>query len=487
MMNNFLKTFDYSLLSWAMLAFTLLAFFAVQVTGIVVFYLLPVAVILVALSVYNFKATYFMMLFFLPLSTEFFFSKSLATDLPTEPLIIGLMLVYLMYVLSKPYVVEKKFISHPLIVLLLIHWVWMFITAIFADDSFVAFKFLLAKSWYYIVFIFLTALIIKNESTARKAFWFIFIPLLFTAVQTLFRHYQLDFAFSEINTPVVPFFRNHVSYGTMLTLFIPFIFYARSWYNKGSFLRILLNASILIFFIGIYFSYTRACLLALLLAAIYYFIIKLKATVPALIAGLLIVGGIVYHFANDNRFMLFSPDFEQTVYHGNWEEHISATYQFQDASSMERIYRWIAGINMFQEKPLMGYGPNNFYPTYKRHTVSAFETYISDNEERSTIHNYYLLMLVEQGLVGFFLFLIITLYSLYLGQRIYSKAQSDRHKNMAIALTLSILMMYVSLQLSDLVETDKLGSLYFMSLALMVRLDLSVKSENEKKLKESTA
>lgn len=204
-------------------------------------------------------------------------------------------------------------------------------------------------------------------------------------------------------------------------------------------------------------------------------------TLPALVVGIMGVIFILMYLINENRFMFYAPDFEQTIYHTRWDDHITATYQLQDVSSMERVYRWVAGVRMFSEHPITGYGPNNFYPVYKEYTVSAFETYISDNKERSTVHNYYLLMLIEQGIPGFLIFTFLSLYSLYLGQKVYSRSRTKTGKNMAMALTLSILMMYVSLQLSDLVETDKLGSIYFMSLALLVKLDLRNKTLEKKR------
>ena len=62
---------------------------------------------------------------------------------------------------------------------------------------------------------------------------------------------------------------------------------------------------------------------------------------------------------------------------------------------MERVYRWVAATRMFKDHPWMGFGPGNFYPYYMHYTLSDFETYVSDNPERSTAHNYPLLLLAE--------------------------------------------------------------------------------------------
>ena len=144
----------------------------------------------------------------------------------------------------------------------------------------------------------------------------------------------------------------------------------------------------------------------------------------------------------------------------------------EDASSMERFYRWIAAAFMFNEKPIYGYGPGNFYPFYKSYTVTSFETYLSDNDERSTVHNYFLLMLVEQGLMGLLIFIALTIAVFVYGERIYHQMNRAGDKRLVMAVLISISMIYINLLFSDLVETDKIGSFFFINLALLINLDI---------------
>jgi O-antigen ligase len=64
---------------------------------------------------------------------------------------------------------------------------------------------------------------------------------------------------------------------------------------------------------------------------------------------------------------------------------------------------------MFDDSKWLGHGPGNFYPTYKKYTVTEFSTYLSDNDEKSTVHNYFLLLLVEQGIIGLAIFLALSI------------------------------------------------------------------------------
>ena len=71
---------------------------------------------------------------------------------------------------------------------------------------------------------------------------------------------------------------------------------------------------------------------------------------------------------------------------------------------MERLYRWVAGTRMTADKSILGFGPGNFYDYYKPFTLGTqFTTYVSENRDRSTVHNYLLMTAVEQGIPGLFL------------------------------------------------------------------------------------
>jgi O-antigen ligase len=120
----------------------------------------------------------------------------------------------------------------------------------------------------------------------------------------------------------------------------------------------------------------------------------------------------------------------------------------------------------------MGFGPGNFYPNYQHYTLSDFETYVSDNPERSTAHDYFLLVLVEQGAIGLAVFLFLTFGIFIYGEKLYHRMTTADDKRIVITLLLAIVMVYVNLLLSDLLESDKVGPFYFMSVALLAAWDM---------------
>jgi O-antigen ligase len=106
----------------------------------------------------------------------------------------------------------------------------------------------------------------------------------------------------------------------------------------------------------------------------------------------------------------YAPDFDRTVTHYEFDNLIEATAKGEDISTMERVYRWVAGLHMISEKPVFGFGPGNFYNFYHSYTVTSFETYVSDNPEKSGIHSYYLMTVVEQGFPGLLFFLALSFF-----------------------------------------------------------------------------
>jgi O-antigen ligase len=173
------------------------------------------------------------------------------------------------------------------------------------------------------------------------------------------------------------------------------------------------------------------------------------------------------YILHDNTYLKYSPDYAHTIYHDELSEHLTSTFEMEDMSTVERFYRWIAAVNLAKENPLVGVGPNNFVSNYKKFTVSAYETYISDNEERSTVHNYFLLLLTEQGIPGLILFIALIAVALLTAQRAYTHAGREKKRCIA-AITLCVVAFLLNNSLSDLVEANKVGSLFLMCLALLV-------------------
>lgn len=432
--------------------------------------ILPLLFIIGVLLVIDFKPFYFLLFASVPLCIEWDIPGGFSTDLPIEPLCIALMFATIIYLFLRAYKVDFAFLKSPLIFILFISLLWSVICIFPSKNPIVSTKYVLSKIWYLTTYLVLTILVVQSRKSLRTLFWAIFIPLFFTAMYAFVRHYLNGFSFELMNEPSLPFYRNHVMYAATITVFYPFILLAKSWYARHSLIRYFLVFNQFFFLVAIYFSYTRACLLALLIGAAFYYILKKKWVKPALSAALIGILSLTFYFAYQNNYLKYAPEFTKTIYHDSYDNHIEATFEGHDASSMERINMWIGAIRMFPHYPIFGVGPGNFFPSYKSYTVIHYHTWVSDNELKLSCHNYFLLLMTEQGLPALLLFLILTGMIFILIEKEYHRTESEEIKNILCCLGVAFSILYVNLALSDLIETAKIGSLFFMMIALLVNI-----------------
>ncbi|MEM9886017.1 MAG: O-antigen ligase family protein [Bacteroidota bacterium] len=440
---------------------------------------LPAVLLLAAVSLADYSKIFYLLLFCIPVSTELVLPNGFGTDLPTEPLIIGLMGIFLYQIAKYPKFVKLQFFKHPISIFILLHLAWIALTTITASDPFVSVKFLLAKTWYVLVFYYLAGSLLRTKKSLATAFWCVLIPLLFTVLVINIRHASYGFSFESIYQVLHPFYRNHVAYACIIAVMIPFVFFALTWYKEQKGKRYFLLAAFVFLLFSLYLSYTRAAYIAVIMAAILYFVIKLRAIryVLLLAFGLSAVG--IVFLANQNQYLEYAPDYDKTISHTEFDDLIAATYNLEDISLMERFYRWVSGFFMIKEKPLLGFGGGNFYNYYKPYTVNSFRTYVSDNPEKSGIHNYYLMIAVEQGLIGLFIFIGLICVALLKAEQAYHRSRNALRKSWIMATTLSFFSILVVLIINDLIETDKIGSFFFLTLAVLVNLDLMSKEQKE--------
>ncbi len=438
---------------------------------------MPALLLVIFFTVLNYKAFYFVLMAMLPCSIEYYFPSGLATDLPTEPLMAGLMMVTFALILFRKNTLPAGFLSNPLIIVLLLHLFWIFICALNSGMPVHSFKVFLAKIWYFTPFTLLTAIVIRSGADLKKWFWCIFLPLTFLIFVTVLRHGIIyHFSFQEINKCVTPYFRNHVNYAAMMSIFFPFILWAASWYRKNTITHKMLLVAIVFYIVAVYLSYTRTAMLAILGMIPFYFMVKWRLTRYAVLA-LILFGSIgISWLFYDNHYLRFAPSYEDTIYHDDFGSHLSSTFEGKDVSSMERVYRWVAAARMVHDRPYMGVGSGNFYNYYQSYTVTAFETYISDNEERSTVHNYYLLMLAEQGWIGLIIFLLVTFTVFIYGEYIYYKMVARENKRAVMIMLLVMFSIIINLLLSDMLESDKVGPFFFMVISMLALFDLGLVS-----------
>ena len=441
--------------------------------------LLPVlGFIGVLIGVLQWRWLFYLLFATLPFSREISLPGGLSMDVPSEPLMLALTgCIGLALLLRGGRPLGRAELRHPLTIILALMLVWTAATTLFSVDTTKSVKYLLAKGWYLTPFLLGTLLIVRRPSQV----WGLMLTYVGSSVLAVLyvmgRHAATGFTFASINHAVGPFYRNHVIYATTLALLLPFAWYAAQASNSR-WSRLAWRGAGAVLLLGLLTAYTRASLLALPVAGLYYLVMWRRLTWALLLVAGLSFMGLGLYFSDSSRFMRFAPEFEKTIFNGdNFEKHLEATYKLEDVSGMERVYRWVAASRMIADRPITGSGAATFYPEYKRYTISGFRTYVSDNPEKSTTHNYFLLQLAEQGLPGFALFFLLLSVALLLAERLYHRSRVAQHRQVVLAATLSLVIIVFHLLLNELVEVDKIGAVFFVCLALLIRAEGWVAAE----------
>lgn len=432
------------------------------------------ALVGLGLVVAEWRWLYYALFLTLPFSREMPLVGSLMMDVPSEPFMLALTAcVPLLLLLGRGSLgqLPRREWQHPLLVLPALLLLWSAVEVGFSVDKVKSFKYVLAKVWYLTPFVLGTLLLVRRPADFwRVAGCYVLGTVAILLLYVLPRHYKHSFDFEHVNRAARPYFLNHVIYAAVLALLLPLALGVAA-HARARWQRYAWWAAAGLLFFGLLTSYTRASWLALPVAGIYYLVMRWRLTRLMLVSVTLVVVSAVTYFVSADNFMRFAPDYEKTVWHGgNLEAHLASTYKLEDVSGMERVYRWVAAARMIADKPITGCGPSTFYPEYKRYTVSSFRTYVSDNREHSTTHNYFLLTLAEQGVPGFLLFSVLVATALLTAERLYHRSlpHPEIHR-VVLAATLSLVIIIFHLLLNELVEVDKIGSMFLVLLAVLVR------------------
>ncbi|MEO1585742.1 MAG: O-antigen ligase family protein [Bacteroidota bacterium] len=433
---------------------------------------LPIVAVMGLLVLYNYKLIFYLLIFCIPWSLHLELGGGLAMDIFTEPLMLVFLAVFLVeFLAGRQFSLKKK--VYPFHVLIFLILFWTFFTTLTSEIFLRSFKFLLAKVWYLCTFVYIAERVITSVKDIKRIFWLFFIPMVLVSLFISIKHATFGFSFEESNSVPNPLFVNGVIYAATLALFTPWAFFARNWYSPKTLEWYLIHIGLFILIMGVVFAYKRGAWLAVGVLPFVYLLIKRKLFDKVIYAGLIVLFlGLTYLLTNNNYYY-FAPSYRKTIFHeGDLEGHLTATFEGREISAAERFYRWVAAKNMVADMPWVGSGPSTFNKVYQGYTDDAFKTYVSDNEEESTTHNYFLMTFAEQGFIGGTLFGFLTIFMLLRGYHIYHRLRDPTHQNILMMVILGYCTILFHSLLNELIEVDKIGSMFWLSLVIIHKFEV---------------
>ena len=434
------------------------------------FLFIPAALLAGAQLLVNYRPLFYLLIFSIPFSVQLEFGP-LSMDLPDEPLMILLSMIFIFeWVAGKVTRFDAKGFDFRFWLFILICW-WV-ITTLNSSFPFRSGKFLLAKLWYLGAFVYMASQVLTDMRHIRILFWTFLISFTGVVLFVTFRHAAEGFSYGSSHGISYPFFANGVIYGATLALFLPFIWLARSWYPHRPLLQIILWICAFLFLFNIVMSYKRAAWLATASLPFISLLLHRKWFRPVVYASLATVFLLILYLVRDNAFYQFEPNYQQTVWHeDDLGGHLEATVSGKELSGVERFYRWVAAKNMIAENPYLGFGPSTFNQVYKQYTDDAFRTYVSDNPEQSTTHNYFLMTFSEQGIFGGLLFIGLCVYMMVKATKLYHTVQHRDQRVLVKMALLSLCTIVLHSILNELIEVDKVGAMFWLNFVFIHKVD----------------
>lgn len=354
-------------------------------------------------------------LFLFPISTA---HKSVFVAILLVFLVRGDLKRHLAYALSNP-------VIQALALFGLLHILWMFVS----EDMTYTVRIIRSAKYYFYPIIFMTFLDYRYISRYLSTF---FLSMLYSELFSYGLYFQLipiEFGFYDNAADPSPFY-HHTHYGMALAFTLSIIFYKLFTHKENRLVSLLLSlffitASINLFINGARTGYILYIILLVTMGL--WFVRSYSYRLFAIIGPLVIITlFLAYNF---------SSTFQERLKYTQYEFTSLIKKQNYDSSFGARVGTWKHTIPVIKENPIFGVGTGNQLIEVKRqiqeHEPDFYRYFV--HYRIVHLHNQYLSVLVQFGLIG------LGIYLLLLYRLLTYRQDNDLLKTIQVFLTLSVI------------------------------------------------
>ena len=128
-------------------------------------------------------------------------------------------------------------------------------------------------------------------------------------------------------------------------------------------------------------------------------------------------------------------------------------------------------MRLYNERPILGWGPGTYQFVYSPYQSSQEKTIISTNlGDKGNAHSEYLGPLAEMGIPGMVIVLILLTFIIITGLRVYKKGDK-KIKLLSLMVLLGLMTYFAHGFLNNFLDTDKLSVPFWGFIAILVALD----------------
>lgn len=450
-------------------AFVAIALFFLVSKNNYLFFAVPIVLGVLLLYVFSLDKVMMLISFSIPLSITLKEFDQLAVSLPAEPLLAGVMILFIAKLLYEGNY-DRKISRHPIAFVIYLMFFWMVITTITSEMPVVSIKFIVSRLWFVIPSFFFCALLFKKPRNIDLFIWLYIASLCIVVVYTTIIHAQHGFDNDTAHWVMSPFYNDHTAYGAALSIYLILaIAYAFIPDLKPG-RRIIVIGVVAILSLAMVLSSCRAAWVSLAAAIAVLVVVLLKIKFRWILTSLVILVGLFFAFQHQ---IIDALEHNNQDASGDIVENIqSITNISTDASNLERINRWQSAFRLFADRPVFGWGPGTYQFVYAPYQMSKEKTIISTNAgDGGNAHSEYIGPLAEQGFMGTLLMLAFVITVVYTGLKAYNKAKNKKAKVLVLGATLAFFSYFVHGFLNNFLDTDKLAVPVWSCAALIAVID----------------
>lgn len=432
---------------------------------------IPVAIIIALMYLFWLDKLLLFIVLVTPVAVNFADSEmGFGISLPSEPLMVGVVVIFILKtIFNSNY--DKRILKHPITIAVLFSLAWMLLTSITSEMPLVSFKAFAARIWFVIPFYFLGILLFKDIRNISRFKWLYLASLIIVIVYTTIHHSSYGFAERQGHWVMKPFYNDHTAYGSILAFFLPvFVGFMFNSERSRTYRMYALIATVILF-TALFLSYSRAAWVSVAGSIVVAVFVVYKIKFRWIFTALLALVAAFYIFKADILYVLEKNKQDSSA---NFIEHVKSIYNISsDASNLERINRWQSALRMFEERPLLGWGPGTYQFIYAPFQRSKERTIISTNAgDLGNAHSEYIGPLSEQGVFGLVSIVWIGVVVMITGIRVYKNARNREVRLYSLVSVLALVTYFIHGFLNNFLDTDKASVPFWGFIAMIVALDL---------------
>lgn len=409
-----------------------------------------------------FSTAYLLLVLALPLSIETEITKGLKLIFPSEllALVMGVALFFELITKAKhfSFLINKAWFIIPLVLVISIG-------AVFSVDPIISIKYVVVYLLYIWVYgAGMYYLMAEKKLTIQKVF-LVYTVGYFMVVCWAVYHWSI-YSFNPLTIPVIfePFYADHTIFGASgVALFV--FWFVKAFEKMVVYKRAIYVLLAIVAFVGLRMAASRAAFLSIPVGLIAYFILKKGFSKRHLFLMGLIGVGFLLVFQQRVLEVFQYNDYNSRDEHASLLEKTASVANVQtDVSNVERLNRWAAAINMFKEKPIIGFGPGVFQFYYIEYQEDRFKNRLTvenihkiPQNSGGTVHSELFLYLSELGFLGIAAWLTFIIAIIWLA---FSNKGVDRTPLLIISFAIMATYIFHGL-FNNFLNTDKFAFLFW--------------------------